>query len=190
MDKQEEKVIQEIPVLKTERLILRKISVDDAEDMYAYASDHQVTRYVTWPTHQTIEDTLGFLRFVEEQYTIHASVNWGIVDKESNKFIGTIGYVQWNKNSNWGEIGYALSREFWGQGLMTEALKPVIQFGFGQMGLNRVEARCNPKNIGSERVMQKVGMLYEGLSRQKLYIKGEYQDLKRYAVLKEDWLVE
>lgn len=187
MGNQLEKVIKEIPILETERLILRKICIDDAEDMFNYASDPQVSRYVTWPTHQTLEDTLNFLRFVEEQYAKHTMVNWGIVLKDSNTFIGTVGYVQWNKSSNWAEVGYALSREYWGQAIMTEALKPIIQVGFDQMGLNRVEARCNPKNIGSERVMQKVGMSFEGLSRQKLYVKGVYQDLKMYAVLKEDW---
>lgn len=175
------------PTLETERLVLRAMTLADAEDMFTYASDPDVARYVTWSAHCTLEDSLGFLRFVEQRYAAGDAYDWGLILKETNRLIGTCGYVNWLKNHHVGEIGYALGSAYWGKGLVTEAARRVIEFGFNEMGLNRIEARCKPINIGSERVMQKIGMHFEGVARQKMFVKGEYHDLKQYAVLKDDW---
>jgi ribosomal-protein-alanine N-acetyltransferase len=85
------------------------------------------------------------------------------------------------------EIGYALSRRYWGEGYMSEAVNAVIEFGFREMLLNRIMARCEVNNIASARVMEKVGMQLEGILRQHLFVKGRYWDLKIYSILREEF---
>lgn len=170
----------EIPQLETERLILRKIDLDDAEELYLYASDEEVTKSVTWETHSSLSDTVEFINSFLPQY----DAPWGIELKENGQFIGTIHFVWWEPKHNSAEIGYVLSREYWGTGIMTEAAKSIITFGFESMDLVRIQARCFLENDGSERVMKKLGMSFEGINRKVIFVKGEYKDLKVYSLLK------
>lgn len=178
-----EDIFGNLPVLETERMILRPIKMDDAEDMYAYGSDPEVTRYVTWHAHQSIEETQQFISFLLGKYEEGAVSQWGIEHKESGRLIGTMGFINWNTKHFKAEVGYALSREFWNRGYTSEAMKAIIDFGWNQMKLVRIEARCMPDNINSARVMEKVGMQYEGLMRKNLYVKGRFHDAKIYAIV-------
>ncbi|UOE56124.1 GNAT family N-acetyltransferase [Cytobacillus oceanisediminis] len=167
----------DVPKIETERLVLRKITLNDAEDMYLYASNEEVTRYVTWDTHSSLSD---FINSFLPQY----DAPWGIELKENGKFIGTVHFVWWHPKHNSAEIGYVLSKEYWGKGLITEAAKAIISFGLESMNLVRIQARCFLENEGSERVMEKLGMSFEGISRKVMYVKGEHKDLKVYSLLK------
>jgi ribosomal-protein-alanine N-acetyltransferase len=111
-------------------------------------------------------------------------VPWGIELKENGKFIGTVHFVWWQPEHHSAEIGYVLSKKYWGKGLITEAARAIISFGFENMNLVRIQARCFVKNKASERVMQKLGMSFEGISRKAMYVKGEHKDLKVYSILK------
>lgn len=111
----------------------------------------------------------------------------GIEYKDTGKLIGTIDYISWNTQHKSAEIGYVLSQDYWGKGVMTEAAKEVIAFGFEQMDLTRIQAKCFAENIGSERVMQKSGMTFEGILRKSMFIKGAHRDLKMYSILKEEY---
>jgi ribosomal-protein-alanine N-acetyltransferase len=182
-----EDVFSDLPQLETERLILRKITSHDAQDMFEYASDPEVSKHTTWEAHHTIDTTNKVLQAYIQRYEKHEVCEWGIVYKDNQKFIGTCGYGVWIPPHQRAEIAYGLSRHYWGKGLMTEAIHEVLRFGFATMDLNRVEARCFVENIGSERVMQKVGMNLEGTLRQQMYAKGKYRDLKLYAILREDY---
>ncbi|UOQ44856.1 GNAT family N-acetyltransferase [Halobacillus salinarum] len=173
--------IAEVPVIETERLLLRKITIDDAEDMYVYASDEEVTKSVTWETHASLTDTIEFIETFIPRY----DAPWGIELKENGKFIGTVHFVWWQPEHACAELGYVLSKDYWGRGLITEAVRAVISFGFDQLDLVRIQARCFVDNKGSERVMNKAGMSYEGISRKAMYVKGEHKDLKVYAVINE-----
>jgi [ribosomal protein S5]-alanine N-acetyltransferase len=170
----------DVPKIETERLILRKITLDDAEDMYLYASNEEVTRYVTWDTHSSLSDTIEFINTFLPQY----DALWGIELKENGKFIGTVHFVWWQPEHNSAEIGYVLSKEYWGKGLITEAARAITSFGFDSMNIVRIQARCFLENKGSERVMKKLGMSFEGISRKVMYVKGEHKDLKVYSILK------
>jgi [ribosomal protein S5]-alanine N-acetyltransferase len=170
----------DVPKIETDRLILRKITLNDAEDMYLYASNEEVTRYVTWDTHSSLSDTIDFINSFLPQY----DAPWGIELKENGKFIGTVHFVWWQQQHNSAEIGYVLSKEYWAKGLITEAARAIISFGFENMDLVRIQARCFLENKGSERVMEKLGMSFEGISRKVMYVKGDYKDLKLYSLLK------
>ncbi|MCM3360089.1 GNAT family protein [Psychrobacillus sp. MER TA 171] len=177
----------DLPQLETERLILRKITLGDAEDMYTYGSNPEVSKYVTWDQHNTIEDTKEFIHFILKQYEKKDIAPWGIEYKETGQFIGTIDFVQWQIKHDSAEIGYVLSPDYWGQGLTTEAAEALIHFGFNHMDLIRIQARCFVENVGSSRVMEKVGMSYEGTMRKGMKVKGKHVDLKIYSILKEDF---
>jgi ribosomal-protein-alanine N-acetyltransferase len=184
----ERTVFPDLPELETERLLLRKMRLDDADAMFAYASDPEVTRYVLWDTHRSIKDSESFLRFATEGYERGDFGGWGIVLKDSGAFVGTCGIeAGYAPEHARGELGYVLSREQWGKGLMPEAARAVIRFGFRRMGLNRVEARCIADNTASARVMEKVGMTYEGTLREREFIKGAYRDMRLYSILRREY---
>ncbi len=180
------KIFCDIPTLSSNRLDLRKIAISDAKDMFEYARVPSVSRFTLWAPHRNISETLEFIKHIIRSYRSCDSEDWGIVYRPEGKFIGTIGFFNWDEINKKAEIHYALSNKYAGMGLMTEAIKTVTDFGFDKMRLNRIEARCMLANKASERVMQKCGMKYEGIMRGGIFVKGRYFDLKTYAVLKAD----
>ncbi len=177
-------IFKDLPTLETERLILRKVTKDDLASMYEYGSDPEVSKYVTWERHRSIDDTQAFLDFILNQYENGKLAPWAIEYKENGKMIGTIDFVDWQPALRIGEIGYVLHRDYWGRGLMSEAAKRVIDFGFEEMDLVRIQAVCLPENKGSYRVMEKAGMEYEGTLRKARVIKGKHCDVKMYSIVK------
>jgi ribosomal-protein-alanine N-acetyltransferase len=180
-------ILKDLPTLETERLILRKMTPDDAEAVFAYASDPEVTRYVIWDTHRTIEDSKAFLELTVGKYENGGEPDWGIVYKGDRRFVGTCGFADWKAEHARAEMGFVISREYWGRGLMPEAVRAMIAFGFERMGLNRIEARCIAENVASARVMEKAGMTYEGRLRQREFIKEAYRDIKIYSILRSEF---
>lgn len=173
------------PILETERLVLRKLKIEDADAMYIYASNDDVTKYVLWDSHTSPEQTKQFLQFMIDKYE-QENYAWAVTLKDSDEFIGTIDYVMLDHNEHIGEIGYALSHLYWGKGYMSEAAKAILHYGFTELHLERIQARCFAENIGSERVMQKAGMVYEGTMRKSKLAKGTYYDLKLYSMIREE----
>lgn len=177
-------IFTNLPTLETERLILRKVTFADAADIFAYASDEDVAKYVTWDTHKTIQDTERFIRFILSRYENNSPAPWAIEYKENSRVIGTIDFVTWQEYHKVAEVGYALSKDYWGKGLMSESLEAVKVFGFEHMDLVRIQAHCMAENIGSARVMEKAGLTYEGTKKKALLIKNTHCDLKSYAITK------
>lgn len=168
--------------LQTPRLVLRKLAITDAEDIFAYASDPQVTTYTAWETHQSINETYEYLNnFVFQMYRSGKGMNWGIVMKENSKLIGTCSLHTASVHRR-AELGYVLSRNYWGKGLMTEAAKSVIAFGFHVMQLQRIQAICDVNNVSSARVLEKAEMQFEGILRNYLFYKERLWDVKMYAI--------
>lgn len=180
-------IFKNLPILETERLRLRKLSMRDAGDVFAYASVPEVAEHVTWEYHRNISDSMHYLRFITQQYQDGIPSPWGIIHKELGKLIGTIGYHVWSLPNGFGEVGYALSKDFWNKGYTTEAFEEVIKFGFERLKLNRVEATCKLANTASEKVMLKCGLSYEGILKKRLFAKSEYHDLKLYSLLRSEW---
>ena len=181
-----ELVFKGTPQLETERLILRKLTLEDAQDMFEYASDDEVTQYLIWDTHKTIGDSQGFIQFTLGRYERDEAGDWGIVLREAGRLIGSVGFAGCDMKNRRAEIGYVLSKPFWGQGIMPEAVKQILQFGFEEMGLNRIESCHFQPNEKSGRVMQKVGMSFEGIARERIFAKGKYWDIKQYAILRAE----
>lgn len=180
------KVFSNIPTLKTDRLILRKITIDDVEDMYEYSSDPLVTEFLTWAPHPDQTHTLEYINYLQTRYRTGDFYDWAVIWKDTGKMIGTCGFTRFDYANNCGEIGYALNRAYHGLGIASEAVDATINFGFSKLGLNRIEGKFIIQNEASKRVMEKNGMLFEGIRRQGMLIKGKYRDIGVCAILKSD----
>ncbi|MFZ4556480.1 MAG: GNAT family N-acetyltransferase [Pseudanabaena sp.] len=168
--------------LQTPRLILRQLAIADVGDIFAYASDPQVTAYTLWDTHQTIRDSYEYVNNVAlELYRSGTGITWGIIIKESGKLIGTCS-LQTTTIHRRAELGYTLARNYWGQGLMTEAAKTAIAFGFHTIHLLRIQAFCAVENAASARVLEKAGMEFEGVLHNYVFTKERPWDVKMYAI--------
>jgi [ribosomal protein S5]-alanine N-acetyltransferase len=181
------KIFSSFPILETERLKLRKITLEDVEDMYSYCSNEEVPKYASWNPHTSLLETKESIERIISQWENNKLVHWGIEYKENRKLIGTIEFVKWETQHKVAEIGYALSQDYWRKGIATEAASEVIKFGFNHMNLIRIQARCYLENIGSARVMEKAKMSFEGIIRKGLFVKGKHQDLKMYSILREEF---
>ena len=181
------KVFDSTPVFETDRLIVRKLEISDAEDYFEFASDPRVSVETLWDRRRTIQDTVNYLETVEQKFIAKQAVRWGIVNKTNSKLIGRTGLISLDVVHESAEIGYALSREYWSKGIVTEATKEIVKYCFAEVGLNRIQGRCNDNNPGSYRVMEKLGMTYEGTLRQQLKIKGEFIDQRMYSILRSDY---
>lgn len=177
-----------LPTLRTKRLTLRPVRMSDAADLYEYSKDPEVARHVLWDAHQSVGDSRGYLRYAVRQYRQDLPASWGIELKENHKLIGTIGFMWINRDHNSAEVGYSLAREYWNRGIMSEALSAVLNEGFMDLNLHRIEAQHEVDNPASGRVMVKCGMMYEGCVRGRLYNKGRYVDVALYAILRDDYL--
>lgn len=174
--------------LETDRLVLRRFAVTDADAMYRnWASDPEVTRYLTWPCHASPEATAALLADWVAQYEDGGVFQWAIQRKDSDEgVIGSIAAVKLDETVNSAEIGYCLGRAYWGQGIMPEALRAVMDFLFDEAEVNRIAAYHDVRNPNSGRVMQKAGMRYEGTLRQAGKNNQGICDLACYAALRED----
>ena len=174
--------------IETERLILRPFAVKDAQAMYRnWASDDEVTRFLTWPTHPSADVTQGLLEIWTADYVKPEHYQWAIVPKDKDdEPIGSIAVVQMNEQIRMAHIGYCIGRKWWHQGIMTEALQAVMDFLFDEVGFERIEARHDPRNPHSGGVMKKCGMQYEGTLRKADWNNQGICDVACYAMLKAD----
>lgn len=175
-------------IIETERLILRPFTMSDAEPMYRnWASDPEVTKYLTWPTHSSMEVSEKVL----ESWCPHnedvENYQWAIVLKEINEPIGSIAVVKLNNDIESADIGNCMGRNWWGQEIMPEALTAIIDFFFNEVGLNRIAAAHDVNNPKSGRVMQKAGMTYEGTWRAAGRNNIGVVDEAWYSILKNEY---
>ena len=175
--------------INTKRLILRPFQVEDAREMFEnWASDPEVTQYLTWLPHESVETTKESLKRWVEGYQNPLQFKWAIVF--NNEVVGSIDVVHLEEKLDAVEIGYALSRKCWGKGIMTEALIAVSRYLLEEAGCNRVCARHDVNNPASGKVMQKVGMTYEGTLRQIGKNNQGICDMAYYSIIKADLLKE
>ena len=172
--------------LRTPRLLLRPVRVEDAADMFQnWAGDPEVARYLSWETHKSEADSRAYLESMTAGYARPGVYDWGIVFEET--LVGTIGVPRMSEADLNCEVGYCLGRRWWGRGIATEALRAVIDFLFAQVGFHRIAAVHDPENPASGRVMQKAGMSREGMLRQSAWLKGRFVDTVVYSILRDEW---
>ncbi len=173
--------------IETERLVLRRFELSDAEAMFKnWASDPEVTKYLTWPTHGSAEVSKAVLKEWTASYEDPKYYQWAIVLKSQNEPIGSISAVKMREKAEKAEIGYCIGKAWWHQGITSEALLAVIDFLINEVGFNRIESEHDVNNPNSGKVMKKCGMKYEGTLRQGDWNNQGLCDTCIYAVLKSD----
>lgn len=175
--------------LETERLILRRFVIEDAKAMYEnWASEEEVTKFLTWSTHLSVEDTKCVLDNWINNYEKSDFYNWAIEIKETGDVVGNISVVQIRENIEGAVLGYCLGTKWWGQEIMPETGRAVIKYLFEEVGFHRIAADHDKNNPKSGRVMQKLGMTYEGTLRSAGFCNQGVIDEVWYSILKEEFM--
>ncbi|MCM2282398.1 MAG: GNAT family N-acetyltransferase [Bdellovibrionaceae bacterium] len=177
------------PTLKTERLLLRPLSMTDASAIFEYAQNPNVSRYTLWEPHTTVKDSEAYvLDYALPYYRNNTPEPLGItLNGDPTKVVGTVGCFWVSKTAKTMELAYALAEPLWGKGLVAEASHALMDYCFKEYGLSRIQARCKVENQASARVMEKIGMKFEGTLRSAIFHRERYWDMHSYAVLRSEW---
>ena len=181
------RIFRDPPVIQTPRLTLRRMLKRDSADMYEYARDPEVSAYLLWQPHENENYTRRYLSYLQSRYRAGDFYDWAVVWREEDKMIGTCGFTHIALESNSAEIGYVLNRQFWGRGIAPEAARAVLRFAFSDLRLHRVEAHYMLGNDRSRRVMEKIGMKYEGAFRDSMFVKGNYVTVGVCSILENEY---
>ena len=172
------------PILETERLILREITKDDAEGIFACFSNENVTRFYGQDTLVNIQQAEQFVEFFSKSYAEKRGIRWGIERKGTKGIIGTVGFNAWSPKHKKAEIGYEINPEHWRKGYTSEAVSKIISYGFDSMDLNRIGAVVFIENEASNNLLSKLGFHKEGILREYMYQNGKAYDTFVYSLLK------
>lgn len=174
--------------METARLILRPFVREDAGAMYRnWASDPEVTKFLSWPTYKSVDTAHEILGIWTSQYSDPTFYQWAIELKEIGEPIGSISVVNHDDQVDLAEIGFCIGKNWWGQGIMTEAMKAVMEYLFEEVGAQRIEAGHDPNNPASGAVQRKCGLKYEGTLRRRIRSNQGITDVAWYSILKEEW---
>ena len=177
---------QTLMQLETHRLLIREFAPGDETDVHEYASDAQVVRFMPWGPNTMAQTREFHAKKLAPHPGPRVEYELAIVLKAERKLVGGVGMRIKNVAQREADIGYVLNRRYWNQGIITEAARAMLDFGFGELKLHRIWATCHAQNTASARVMQKLGMQYEGRLRQNVLEKGQWRDTLLYAVLESD----
>lgn len=171
------------PSLATERLNLRRMSSEDAEDIFFLRSDKEMLQFLDRDPARSVDEARHWIGTINKSIDDNQSVAWAIVLKNEPGLIGTITFWNIEKEHYRAEIGYALYTQFQGRGLMQEALTVVLDYGFNTMKLHSVEANVNPNNARSIRLLEKNGFAREAYHRENYYYNGHFLDSAIYSLI-------
>lgn len=173
--------------IETSRLTLRRLEPADAEMMFRnWTSDAQVTRFLRWEAHKTIDDTRNMLQQWIDNYQYDSTYYWGMYLK-TGEMIGSIGITITSEYDSKGGLGYKIGSRWWNQGYSSEAAKAVIGYMFCNTDIERIASFSSTENIASRRVMEKAGMRYEGLLRHYYKTRDGFHDCTLYGIIREDF---
>ena len=181
------KIFKNPPILECDRIILRKMDRSFADDMFEYASNPAVTKYLTWDVHPNRRFSYNYLGYVNSRYRTGEFFDWAITMRDSGKMIGTCGFTRFNFSSYSAEIGFVLNPKYWGYSIAPEASRREIRFGFDTLELHRIEARYMENNIQSRRVMEKSGMTFEGIYRDMMLVRGQFVSVGVCSILRSEF---
>jgi ribosomal-protein-alanine N-acetyltransferase len=176
-----------LPVITTPRVVLRWISENDIDGLYDVFSDPQVMRYWSTGPLPNREAAAAMQREIAEGNLRETMMKWGLALRESNYLIGTATLFNLNLDNGRAELGYAMSRAYWGKGYMHEALQALLSHAFDVVELRRLEADVDPRNAASIRTLERLGFQREGFLRERWHVNGELQDALFYGLLRREW---
>lgn len=174
----------EFPLIETERLKLRPITKEDVKDVFSIFLSEEVTKYYGMYIMKDISEAEALIEKFKKLFETSNAIRWGIELKGYNKIIGTCGYHNWNKRHLRAEIGYELNEKFWKKGYAKEAILAILEYGFNEMNLERIEALVYPENTMSENLLKKIDFIHEGYLRKYAYFRDKHQDLNMFSLIK------
>jgi ribosomal-protein-alanine N-acetyltransferase len=181
-------VFEAFPEIETERLLLREILPEDADAIFRIFASNEVTRYYDLVSCTDLQQAAELIDFFDESFELERAIRWGIARQSDNQLIGTCGYV-WLRRFR-GEVGYELHPDYWGNGYMREALDAILDFGFTELGLNRIEALVMVDNERSAALLNALGFCEEGVLRQHDFFKDRFHDMRLFALLADDYYAD
>jgi ribosomal-protein-alanine N-acetyltransferase len=177
-----------LPVLATPRLQLRPLTLADAPAIFAYAQDPEVSRFTLWEPHRAVADSESYVRdYALPRYAQGLPEPYGVTLRGDDRVVGTVGCFAVTPDRRTMELAYALARPLWGQGLVVEAARAVLDHVFASHPVTRLQCRCKVENTASARVMEKLGLQREGVLRSAIHHRGRDWDMACYAVLRSEW---
>ena len=180
-------IFTKIPTLETSRLIMRKILPSDCLDMYDYSCRPETSQYLLWSPHENLRYTKRYISYIQSAYRSETFYDFALVDKQTEKMIGTCGFTSFDLQNNAAEIGYVLHPDFWGRGFAKEAVLRLMAFGFAELRLHRMTAKIMSQNGASKRVAEKCGMRHESTCIEAMMIKGNFETIDEYAILAKEF---
>jgi ribosomal-protein-alanine N-acetyltransferase len=171
------------PVIETERLLLRRITNDDVNEVFELRSNPETMKFIPRPLVKDNEDALLHIAMIEEKIETNIGINWAITLKDNPKLLGIIGYYRMQPENYRAEIGYMLSPDFHGKGIIPEAVNVLLKYGFENLKLHSIEAVIDPENYASEKVLQKCGFIKEAHLREAEFWEGKFLDKVIYSLL-------
>lgn len=178
---------QPFPVIETPRLLLRRVTATDAEQILALRSHPETMRYIPRPLVTNLDQAREHFQMIDDKIESNEGINWAITRKENPKLIGIIGHYRIQVENQRSEIGYMLLPEFHGQGIITEAIHAVLVYGFQTMHLHSVEAIIDPRNTASEKVLLKNNFVKEAHILENEFFDGKFWDTVIYSLLKKNF---
>lgn len=176
------------PILETDRLLLRRLTNDDVDEVFALRSNPVLMQYIPRPLATHNEEALGHIQLINDKIDANEGINWAITLKDSPKMIGIVGHYKLQIENQRSEIGYMLMGEYNNKGIITEAIYEVLKYGFDVLKLHSVEAIIDPKNSASERVLQKNGFVKEAHFIENEFAMGKFWDGVVYSLLKRNFV--
>jgi ribosomal-protein-alanine N-acetyltransferase len=171
------------PNLETERLLLRRVDANDINEIFALRSNPETMKYIPRPLVKTDEDALEHIAMIDSKIDSNEGINWAITLKDNPKLIGVIGHYRIKPENYRAELGYMLLPEYHGKGIVSEAVKEAVKYGFQVMKLNSLEAIIDPDNHASAKVLEKNGFVKEAHLKEYEFYEGRFLDTIIYSIL-------
>jgi len=175
------------PVSVRPGMIIRQFEDSDTEEYFALVKKNRpyLREHLTWLDQETLEQAKDFIRSTILGFRARKKLICGIF--KNGKLIGTIGFREFDTMNNLAAVGYWLDCEYQGDGIMTDCVRKLFDYGFDHFGLNRIELCCDTSNIASQTIAQKLGMVYEGTQRSAVWFYDHYKSIHGYSILKNEW---
>lgn len=177
----------ELPIIQTPRLMLRWISNEDVDALFGIFSNVEVMRYWSTPPLADRDAAVALVNEIHDAFQRQVMLKWGVARQGDNVIIGTTTLYNLDFTNRRAEVGYALGREYWGQGYMQEALQALLSYCFETLSLRRLEADVDPRNKASIQTLERLGFQHEGYLRERWEVAGEIQDALFYGLLRREW---
>ena len=178
------------PRIETDRLVIRMVKKQDAEDLYELCRRPETSMFALWSPHESLSETKEFINYQIARYRKKDCMFFVVEEKESGRVIGTCSYVSMDADYKIAEIGYSVLSDVWNNGFATEIADALMGYAFNRIGVQRVFARVLPQNTASQRVLLKLGLEYEGTAKKGYYFNGRVNDVFTYGITDEEYFKE